>query len=158
MVHERPTDVYRPFKRGKGMTTATRSKSMGRVRQARTEPEERVAAWLHARGIAYRRNVRLLPGRPDFANQRAGFAIFVHGCFWHRHAGCSRTTSPARNAEFWKEKFAANVARDATQRAELEGAGLTVVTVWECESMSEEQLSSKLSGLLSEAGMPGADS
>ena len=139
------------------MTTATRSKLMGRVRQARTEPEERVAAWLRAHGIAYRRNVRSLTGRPDFANRRVGFAIFVHGCFWHRHAGCSRTSSPVRNAEFWEDKFVANVARDARQKADLEEAGLIVVTVWECESTSEEELSSKLSGLLHGAGMSAAD-
>lgn len=157
VVHERATDVLRAFKRGKGMTTASRSRLMGHVRQTRTEPEERVAAWLRAHGIAYRRNVRSLPGRPDFANRRAGFAIFVHGCFWHRHPGCPRTTSPVRNGQFWEEKFAANVARDATKRAELEEAGLMVVTVWECESLSEEQLSRNLSGLLPEAGRPRAD-
>jgi DNA mismatch endonuclease (patch repair protein) len=124
---------------------------MGRVRQARTKPEERVAAWLRAQRIAYRRNVGSLPGRPDFANRRAGFAIFVHGCFWHRHAGCSRATSPVRNAKFWEEKFAANVARDVLRTAELKEAGFTVITVWECESTSQQQLSRKLLELLPQA-------
>src|SRR5437868_10379928 len=123
-----------PFKRGPGLTTAERSRLMGGVRQSKTAPEEAVAAWLRTNHLGYRRNVRKLPGRPDFANRRAGFAIFVHGCFWHRHPGCARATSPARNRAFWVEKFAANVARDAARASELEQQGLRTITVWECET------------------------
>lgn len=121
---------------------------MGRVRQAGTAPEEAVAAWLRAHKLGYRRNVRTLPGRPDFANRRAGFAIFVHGCFWHRHPGCLRTTTPARNREFWLEKFASNVARDAARTSELEQTGLCTITIWECETQNADLLAEKLAPLL----------
>jgi DNA mismatch endonuclease (patch repair protein) len=141
-------DSLVPFKRGKGATTAQRSQLMGRVRQAKTEPEEVVAAWLREHGIHYRRNVPRLPGRPDFANQRAGFAIFVHGCFWHRHSGCPRTTTPTRNRAFWLDKFAANVARDAARRSQLEQAGLETVIVWECETEDAALLEARLAPLL----------
>lgn len=137
-----------PFKRGAGITTTHRSELMGKVRQAKTAPEEAVAVWLRAHGFNYRRNVRGLPGRPDFANRRLGFAIFVHGCFWHRHPGCARTTTPARNRDFWVEKFATNVARDAARTAELEQARLLTITVWECESENAERLAAKLAPLL----------
>src|SRR6266851_4472067 len=123
-----------PFKRGPGLTTIERSRLMGRVRQSKTAPEQAVAAWLRDHHLGYRRNVRILPGRPDFANRRAGFAIFVHGCYWHRHPGCVRTTTPTRNRGFWLDKFAANVARDTARSAELEQAGFRTVTVWECEA------------------------
>jgi DNA mismatch endonuclease (patch repair protein) len=142
-------DQLRPFKRGTGRTTAGRSALMGRVRQARTRPEEDVALWLRSHGIAYRRNSRSLPGRPDFANRRAGFAIFVHGCFWHRHANCPRTTIPKRNREFWANKFAANVARDAARMTELQQLGLRVLTVWECETEDQRLLTQSLDPLRS---------
>lgn len=141
---ERPV----PFKRGSGVTTRDRSRLMGRVRQAKTAPEEAVAAWLRANGLFYRRNVQRLPGRPDFANQRARFAIFVHGCFWHRHPGCRRATTPRRNRAFWLEKFAANVARDASRASELEEAGFRTITVWECETEDPALLEERLRLLL----------
>jgi DNA mismatch endonuclease (patch repair protein) len=144
-----PVEAPIPFKRDRRLkTSAERSALMGRVRQAKTAPEEAVAAWLGAHGVAYRRNVRALPGRPDFANRRAGFAIFVHGCFWHRHPGCVRTTTPTRNRAFWVEKFAANIARDAARLAELEATGLRTVIVWECEAHDATALETKLAPLL----------
>lgn len=146
--HTPPGERFVLFKRGVGLTTMERSKLMGRVRQARTTPEESVAAWLRAHGLRYRRNVRSLPGRPDFANRRAGFAIFVHGCFWHRHPGCRRATTPVRNREFWASKFTANVARDAARRAEIEQLGLQTITVWECETEKPAVLDRKLASLL----------
>lgn len=158
-----PEDAPIPFKRDQRLkTTAERSVLMGRVKQAKTAPEEAVAAWLGAHGVAYRRNVRALPGRPDFANRAAGFAIFVHGCFWHRHPGCRRATTPRRNREFWLDKFAANVARDAARTSELEGAGFRTITVWECETENHRVLDAKLEPLLaprharSPAGKPAA--
>jgi DNA mismatch endonuclease, patch repair protein len=141
-----------PFKRGAGVTTAGRSKLMARVRQARTGPEDVVAAWLRAHNFGYRRNVRTLAGRPDFANCRLGFAIFVHGCFWHRHLGCARATTPSRNRDFWLAKFAANLERDAARMAELEGAGLRVIIVWECETKDPTALETKLGPLLDRVG------
>lgn len=121
---------------------------MSGVRQAKTAPEEAVAAWLREHQLRYRRNVRTLPGRPDFANQRAGFAIFVHGCFWHRHPGCPRATTPTRNRDFWMDKFAANVARDTSRRAELERAGLRTITIWGCEAEDSRLLDERLGPLL----------
>lgn len=121
---------------------------MGRVRQSKTAPEQAVAAWLRANHLGYRRNVRALPGRPDFANRRIGFAIFVHGCYWHRHPGCPRTTTPIRNRGFWLDKFAANVARDAARSAELEYGGLRTLVVWECETENRRALDEKLAALL----------
>jgi DNA mismatch endonuclease (patch repair protein) len=129
-----------PFKRGVGTTTAQRSAQMAAVRQSRTKPEELVAAALRDLGFAYRRNDRRLPGSPDFANRRRGFAVLVHGCYWHRHPHCSRTTTPTRNREFWEEKFVANQARDRRKAEQLDALGLRAVTVWECETEDPAQL------------------
>ncbi len=98
---------------GLEMPDAARSALMGRVRQRDTRPEQAVALALRSLGIAYRKNVRGLPGSPDFANKSGKWAVFVHGCFWHRHTGCRRATTPKANREFWLTKFAANRTRDA---------------------------------------------
>ncbi len=110
-----------------------RSRLLGRVRQARTAPEEAVAALLRARGLAYRRGVRALPGSPDFANRARRWAIFVNGCFWHRHTGCRRATLPKNNRAFWAAKFAANRTRDAVAIRRLRASGFRVLVIWECE-------------------------
>ena len=122
---------------------------MKRVRQARTAPEDAVAALLRAQGIAYRRNVRSLPGSPDFANVRQGFAIFVNGCFWHAHRHCKRPHSrtPKQNADFWQAKFTANRARDARKIRALRALGLRVMLIWECELRDEKKLTERLARL-----------
>lgn len=113
-----------------------RSALMKRVRQAKTPAEDRVARALRAAGLAYRRNVRSLPGSPDFANKSKRWAIFVNGCFWHHHKGCPKGTIPKHNREFWIEKFAVNRKRDAAKIRALRNRGYRVQLVWECETGS----------------------
>lgn len=126
----------------------SRSELMRRVRSRGTRPENAVAAALRSLGVSYRRNVKRLPGTPDFANQSAGWIIFVHGCFWHRHEGCPRTTTPKHNATFWADKFLNNVERDARKAQELKSRGLCVLTVWECQTTDAAGLREFLSELL----------
>ena len=123
-----------------------RSRLLGRVKQKRTAPEETVAKALRKLGLAYRRNVKNLPGSPDFANIRRRFAIFVNGCFWHAHTGCRRATTPKNNRDFWVAKFAANRARDARAIRALRTAGFRVMVIWECEvGTAEARLTKRLS-------------
>jgi G:T-mismatch repair DNA endonuclease (very short patch repair protein) len=61
-------------------------------------------------------------------------AVFVHGCFWHRHKNCRFTTSPKSNSEFWVRKFARTVERDREHVRALKKSGWRVVTVWECNA------------------------
>lgn len=125
-------------------TDPVRRALMQRVRQRRTEAEDLVAAALRTLGLHYRRNVKGLPGSPDFANRRRGWAIFVNGCFWHHHKGCPRGTMPKRNHAFWAEKLAANRKRDAAKIRLLRKAGLRVVLVWECEALDPARLAERL--------------
>lgn len=103
-------------------------------------PEWTVRRYLHAAGLRFRVHVRELPGTPDivFIGQRV--AVFIHGCFWHRHDGCRFATTPATRPDFWKEKFKANVARDRRNEEELRRLGWTVIIGWECEVGSVEFL------------------
>jgi DNA mismatch endonuclease (patch repair protein) len=123
---------------------AARSALMGRVRQRGTKPEIEVAVTLRALGARYRLNVRSLPGSPDFANKSNKWAVFVHGCFWHRHRGCHRATTPTNNRDFWLDKFAANRRRDARSIRALRAMGYRVAIIWECRATSSAERLSKI--------------
>jgi DNA mismatch endonuclease (patch repair protein) len=114
-------------------TDPVRSDLMRHVRQKGTGAEGRVARMLWDVGLRYRRNVKSLPGSPDFANKSGKWAVFVNGCFWHHHGGCPRATIPKRNRAFWTQKFRANKSRDAAKIERLHRRGFCVMTIWECE-------------------------
>lgn len=117
---------------------------MAGVRQKGTKPELVVRRVLSTLGHRYRIHNRELPGSPDIANRSRGWAVFVHGCFWHRHEGCRRATTPKRNAAFWHAKFERNVQRDRESVAALERRGYFVAVIWECETRDRENLCLRL--------------
>jgi DNA mismatch endonuclease (patch repair protein) len=124
---------------------AETTRRMRAVRQRDTAPELEVRRRLHALGVRYRVCPRDLPGRPDLANRAKGWALFVHGCFWHGH-DCRLGTKPKANAEWWRAKIAANRERDERKKAALEALGLRVFVVWQCEldRLTDEALLSRL--------------
>jgi DNA mismatch endonuclease (patch repair protein) len=122
------------------VTDPARRALMQRVRQSGTPAERVVASVCRELGLHYRLNVKGLPGSPDLANKSRRWAIFVHGCFWHRHKGCPKATTPKRNARFWHEKFIANCRRDATKIKSLRLIGFKVAIIWECETLDPENL------------------
>jgi DNA mismatch endonuclease (patch repair protein) len=79
-----------------------------------------------------------------------GVVIFVHGCFWHLHEGCTLARVPKRNLAYWEPKLARNIARDAARRLELEQQGFRVLVVWECETAHRELLATKLRSFMDE--------
>ena len=113
---------------------------MAGIRGRDTEPELAVRRALHARGFRYRLHVNNVAGRPDLLLPKYRAVVFVHGCFWHRHAGCRYASTPATRPEFWHAKFAANVARDRTVHAALLKMGWRVATVWECALRKPSQV------------------
>ncbi|SIT57200.1 DNA mismatch endonuclease of very short patch repair [Mesorhizobium prunaredense] len=110
----------------------TRSRMMSGIRGKNTKPEIALRRLLHRSGLRYRLHTANLPGRPDIVFPSRRIAIFVHGCFWHRHDGCYWCTTPSSNAEFWNAKFASNVQRDAQAVETLGAAGWRVALIWEC--------------------------
>jgi DNA mismatch endonuclease (patch repair protein) len=105
---------------------------MSRIRGKNTGPEVRLRRFLHAKGFRFSLHRRDLPGKPDVVLRRWNVALFVDGCFWHRHEGCRFATTPSSNVEFWLPKFEATVRRDASQRAELAGKGWRIAVFWAC--------------------------
>jgi DNA mismatch endonuclease (patch repair protein) len=110
----------------------TRSRMMSGIGGKDTKPELILRSALHSRGYRYRLHDQKLPGRPDIVMPGRNIAIFVHGCFWHRHENCRYATTPSTRPEFWTQKFERNVARDAEVVTILLGMGWRVAIVWEC--------------------------
>jgi DNA mismatch endonuclease, patch repair protein len=119
------------------------SERMAAVPRRNTTPELALRAALRRFGVRVRLHDIGLPGTPDIVLPGSRIVVFVHGCFWHRHKGCPRTTSPKTNAAFWAEKFRANVARDASASKRLRLAGWRVFTVWECKIKADAESQAK---------------
>lgn len=113
--------------------TLTRSQNMARIKSKNTKPEIYIRKLLYKMGYRYRVNYLELPGTPDIFILKYNTAIFVNGCFWHRHENCKIATFPKTHAEYWEKKFRRNVERDIEVREKLFEMDISVITIWECE-------------------------
>ena len=132
----------------------TTSGKMRAVRQAGTAPELAVRAALASLGIAFETNVLDKPGRPDAWLAERNIPIFVHGCFWHRHEGCPKASTPKKNREFWQAKFAANKARDERDVRRLREMGCPPIVVWQCQTKDADALAAALLDAIRESERP----
>lgn len=86
-----------------------------------------------------------MPGKPDLVFPKYGAVVFVHGCFWHRHPGCPKASTPKSRSDFWSAKFASNVERDRRNEDALLALGWRVFAIWECETKLDEESRAVLS-------------
>ena len=121
---------------------------MGRVRATNTKPEMAVRRMVHGLGYRYRLHARDLPGCPDLVFRGRQKAIFVHGCFWHRHSECPRCRLPKTNVDFWKTKLENNRQRDVSNLKRLRAKGWKVLVVWECQVDSGKELKDRITQFL----------
>lgn len=119
------------------LSPEARSANMSKVGNKNTAPELLVRRLLHRAGYRFRLHRRDLPGSPDIVLPRWRTVVFVHGCFWHGHAGCRRSKLPSTRTEFWQAKVERNQERDAHAEHALTKLGYHVVTLWECELKDE---------------------
>lgn len=116
---------------------------MRAIRSKATKPEVLVRKWLWSHGYRYRLNVRSVPGSADIVMRKYRTAIFVNGCFWHRHvlpdgSFCKITTTPSTRRDWWIQKFEANIARDERNYRQLQEAGWQVIVIWQCQLTPQE--------------------
>ena len=109
-----------------------RSRNMSAIHSKDTKPEIYLRKLLFAEGYRYRIAEKSVAGHPDLFLRKYNAAIFVHGCFWHRHPGCKYAYSPKSRVEFWEKKFANNLKRDDVVKLELSRHGNRQLVVWEC--------------------------
>lgn len=117
---------------------------MRKVRQKDTAPEIRVRGSLHSIGYRYRLHCADLPGKPDIVFPGRRKAIFVNGCFWHQHPGCSKATTPKTRTDWWQNKLDRNVERDNANLLTLQSLGWEVTVVWECETKKMSEVEPRL--------------
>ena len=115
------------------LTPEKRSWNMSRIKGKDTKIEVEVRKYLFSKGYRFRKNDKRYPGKPDIILPKYHVAIFVHGCFWHRHEGCKDATTPKTRTEFWLEKFDKNVKNDQIKQEKLRELGWKVIVIWECE-------------------------
>lgn len=133
------------------LSTERRSWLMSRVSSKNTSAEMRVRSAAHRRGLRFRIHRRDLPGTPDLVFPKRQLAIFVHGCFWHRHPGCKKATSPKSRVDFWQGKFDRNVERDRANLDALAALGWRSEVIWECETKAPHLLSARLNAIFGTA-------
>lgn len=121
---------------------------MAAVKGRNTTPEIKVRQLVHRLGRRFRLHGKDLPGRPDLVFPRLRKVIYVHGCFWHHHASCSKASVPKSRTEFWRAKFAANRLRDERDQQLIEGLGWRFLIVWQCELASPDRLKERLATFL----------
>ena len=109
-----------------------RSKNMSHIRSRDTSPEVFMRKQMWKKGLRYRKNYTGIEGKPDMYFPKYRVAVFIHGCYWHRHKGCKNATTPKSNPDFWQKKFSDNLRRDAVVREKLNAAGIRVIVIWEC--------------------------
>ena len=124
------------------LTPEERSEVMRRVRSKGSQPELFVRKLVYELGYRYRLHAKELPGCPDLVFRSRFKVIFMHGCFWHRHAKCALARMPKSRVEFWQPKLDGNKKRDEKNKRRLWRAGWKVLTIWECQLKDASHLDS----------------
>jgi DNA mismatch endonuclease (patch repair protein) len=130
------------------LSPAERSKIMARVRSKNSRPELFVRKLVFALGYRYRLHAKDLPGHPDIVFRKRRKVIFVHGCFWHRHASCALARLPKSRLDFWVPKLEGNRERDEKNKSALARRGWKVLTIWECQLKNAERLGARIGRFL----------
>ena len=130
------------------LTKKQRGERMSRIKSKNTKPELRVRRIVHGLGYRYRLHDKSLPGTPDLVFKQRKKAIFVHGCFWHRHKNCHLARLPKSKLDFWLPKLEGNRQRDEKNLKALDNLGWEIMVIWECELIYVEKLTNRLTYFL----------
>ena len=114
------------------ITKEQRSRNMAAIHSVNTIPEIYLRKLLFSKGYRYSINFKKLPGHPDIYLRKYNTAVFIHGCFWHRHEGCKYSSTPKSKVEYWNKKFEMNINRDRVVKEELKNANVKCLVIWEC--------------------------
>ena len=125
-----------------------RSEMMSGIKGKDTKPEIATRKMMYKMGLRYRLHRKDLPGKPDIVLGTIKLAIFVHGCFWHRHNQCKYSYNPKTRVNFWEKKFKDNVKRDMNNRHALEELGWKSAVIWECQTKDPDDLKKNILNII----------
>jgi DNA mismatch endonuclease (patch repair protein) len=131
------------------VSKARRSELMTGIKNKDTKPEIIVRKALYHCGYRYRVNFKIEKVKPDVVLTKQKVAIFVHGCYWHRHAGCKLCYNPKTRIEFWNKKFSENTKRDKKVELKLQFQGWRIAVFWECATRNTKQFEVEINKLVS---------
>jgi DNA mismatch endonuclease (patch repair protein) len=126
------------------LSPLARSTRMRSVKSRDTKPELELRRIVWGLGYRYRKNRRDVIGHPDIAFIGRKRAIFLHGCFWHRHECASGRRAPKSRTYFWNAKFKRNVLRDVVVMRELKAAGWRALVIWECDLTNPSRVEGRI--------------
>ena len=119
-------------------TKAVRSYNMSRIKSKNTKPEMVVRKALFANGFMFRLHDKKLPGKPDIVLRKYKAVIFIHGCFWHGHAGCKYFVIPKTRTEWWIKKINRNKELDTINESKIKLMGWKVFNIYECDIRKDD--------------------
>ena len=114
------------------LTKEQRHKNMSNIKNKDTAIEVMLRKALWEKGYRYRKNYKVLPGKPDIVLTKYKVAIFCdseffHGKDWEK---LQEQLKQGNNSEFWINKISKNKSRDEEINKKLEFMGWTVVRFW----------------------------
>lgn len=127
---------------------AKRSEIMSKISGKETKPEILVRKFLFSKGFRYRKNDKRFLGKPDIVLPKYKMVIFIHGCFWHHHKNCSKSSLPQTNRDFWKNKIQGNVERDKLNKKKLKELGWKIIVLWQCRMKNRNLFEKSMSKLI----------
>lgn len=109
-----------------------RSWNMSRIKSKNTTPEVYIRSLLYKQGLLFRVNYKDIEGKPDIYFSKYKTAVFIHGCYWHRHKDCKFAYTPKTNTEFWTNKLEGNRRHDENVYKDLKAKDIRILIIWEC--------------------------
>ncbi len=116
----------------------TRSRMMSGIRNSNTKPEVLTRKALHKLGYRFRLDSKVGKIKPDIVLRSYQVAVFIHGCYWHKHEGCKLAYSDRNYSDKWKKKFKDNQRRDERVLEQLTAEGWRLALIWECATREAE--------------------
>ena len=103
---------------------------MQAVKSSGSKIEQLLGKELWKRGMRYRKNVKSVYGKPDFAFIGLKIAVFCDSEFWHGKNWSEKKHEIKSNKVFWHKKIEGNIARDIDVNKTLTAEGWTVLRFW----------------------------
>ncbi len=114
------------------LTPEQRRKNMQHIRSKDTSIEVLLRKRLWAAGIRYRKNYKVLPGKPDIAITKHKIAVFCDSEFFHGKDWSIKRErlSNSPRGDYWIPKIERNIAHDEEVNKTLSFLGWHVIRFW----------------------------